>query len=181
MAIHGCDEKHYYYSHKSTCPKGGFNRIDAEVVHRLVLGWLRDIVENGEKFQQLKEEGRRRIGRRISELEKALSSLKKEKADLEEEVELRIQQLVRTSTEKLRKTIEESISGKALSNLLLLPRLALSSRYSKVIRADTFSARALLISFLTILIITSILIIASLLKVQELVWRELLLKMCRKR
>ena len=48
---------------------------------------------------------------KIGELEKALSGLKKEKAKLEAEIELRIQKLVRTDSEKLRKMIEESITS----------------------------------------------------------------------
>jgi len=65
-------KKHYYYSHKHTCKNGGLNRIDAEISHRLVLDWLKDISTNGEKFHRLQEEGRIRIKKRIDFLNKSL-------------------------------------------------------------------------------------------------------------
>ena len=62
-------KRHHYYSHRSTCAKGGLNRINAAVVHDLVLHWLQDIATNGERFRRLQEKGKERNRRRIVDLE----------------------------------------------------------------------------------------------------------------
>jgi len=100
---------HYYYSHKSTCPEGGLNRIDAEITQGLVFEWLRDIEGNGEKFQQLEEQGRERIIQKIAFLEDSLKELETEEADIKEQIDARIQELTRTSSSVVRDSIEKSI------------------------------------------------------------------------
>jgi hypothetical protein len=76
-----------------------------------VLGWLRDIAANGERFRQLQELGRHRIRRKIDELRKSAGSLEEELARLREQIEARIQELTRTRTEAVRASIEKSIAG----------------------------------------------------------------------
>ena len=50
-------KRHRYYSHRTKCPEGGLDRIDAEMAQELVLGWLRDVASNGEKFRELEAQG----------------------------------------------------------------------------------------------------------------------------
>lgn len=102
-------KKYYYYSHKSTCPKGGMNRIDAQIAQGLVLDWLKDIEANGEKFQQLGEEGKKRIRKRIAYLRESFKELETEEIDLKDKIESRIQELTRTSSKVVRDSIEKSI------------------------------------------------------------------------
>lgn len=103
------NKKHYYYSHKNTCKNGGLSGIDAEVTHKLVFDWLDEISNNGEKFNQLKTEGKIRIKRRIDFLNKAIYKLKTEKKALVNEIEARLNELTNTKSEIVKKTIEESI------------------------------------------------------------------------
>ncbi|MCD6412864.1 MAG: recombinase family protein [Elusimicrobia bacterium] len=103
------NKKHYYYSHKNTCKNGGLSGIDAEVTHKLVFDWLDEISNNGEKFNQLKTEGKIRIKRRIDFLNKTLDKLKTEKKSLVNEIEARLNELTNTKSEIVKKTIEESI------------------------------------------------------------------------
>ena len=69
-------KRHHYYSHRSVCPKEGLNRIDANLMHRLILGWLRDISADAEHFEKLRQEGVRHIEQRIEELQTALKRTK---------------------------------------------------------------------------------------------------------
>ena len=68
------NKKHYYYAHKNACKNGGLSGIDAEVTHKLIFDWLDEISNNGEKFNQLKTEGKIRIKRRIDFLNKAIEN-----------------------------------------------------------------------------------------------------------
>jgi hypothetical protein len=102
--------RHRYYSHRTTCSKGGLPRIHAEVAQDLVLGWLRDIAGNGERFRELQAQGRERLGRQLGELRDSLKGLESEGAALKKQVELRIQELTRTRVEAVRDSIEKSIT-----------------------------------------------------------------------
>jgi hypothetical protein len=102
-------KRHRYYSHRTTCSKGGLPRIHAEVAQGLVLGWLHDIAGNGQRFRELQAQGRERLGRQIAELQQSLKGLESEGAALKEQVELRIQELTRTKAEAVRDSIERSI------------------------------------------------------------------------
>jgi hypothetical protein len=102
-------KRHYYYSHKSTCPEGGLNRIDAEITQGLVFDWLRDIEGNGEKFQQLEEKGRERITQKLAFLKDSLKELETEVADIKEQIDARIQELTKAKSEVVRDSIEKSI------------------------------------------------------------------------
>jgi len=108
-AYYSTKKKHYYYSHKYTCKNGELNRIDAEAIHRLVLNWLKDISINGEKFRRLQEEGRIRIKKRIDFLNKSLKELDQEEIRLENEIEARVSELVKTKLKDVKDTIEKSI------------------------------------------------------------------------
>jgi hypothetical protein len=61
-------KRHRYHSHKTKCPEGGLDRMVAEMAQDLVLGWLRDVASNGERFRELETHGRERIGRHIVNL-----------------------------------------------------------------------------------------------------------------
>jgi site-specific DNA recombinase len=102
-------KRHRYYSHRTKCPEGGLDRIDAEMAQELVLSWLRDVASNGQRFQELEAKGRKRIAHHISELRESLRSLETEGAAIEERVEARIQELTKTRTEAVRESIESSI------------------------------------------------------------------------
>ena len=102
-------KRHRYYSHRTKCPEGGLDRIDAEMGQELVLAWLRDVASNGQRFRELEAQGRKRIARHISELRESLRSLETEGAAIEERVEARIQELTKTRTEAVRESIEKSI------------------------------------------------------------------------
>ncbi len=102
-------KRHRYYSHRSTCPEGGLDRIDAETAQELVLGWLRDVAANGKRFRELEAQGKERIGRHIGELRSSLRGLETEDVALQERVEARIQELTKTKTEAVRESIEKSI------------------------------------------------------------------------
>ncbi len=108
-AYSSSDNKHYYYSHKSNCPKGGITRIDAETVHTLVLDWLRDLSENGEWFQRLKEQGKKQIDVRIAFLQESLNKLETETKGIDAEIENRIRELTKTNSDIIRQTIEKSV------------------------------------------------------------------------
>jgi hypothetical protein len=82
-------KRHRYYSHRSKCPKGGLDRIDAEMAQRLVLTWLRDVTSNGERFRELEAQGRKRIAHHIAELRESLRGLEAEGAAIEERVDAR--------------------------------------------------------------------------------------------
>ena len=103
------NKKHYYYSHKNACKNGGLSGIDAEVTHKLIFDWLDEISNNGEKFNQLKTEGKIRIKKRIVFLNKALDKLKTENKALAKEIEARLNELTNTKSEVVKNTIEESI------------------------------------------------------------------------
>ena len=102
-------KRHYYYSHKSICPEGGLNRIDAEITQGLVFDWLRDIEKSGDKFQQLEEQGRERITQKIDFLQDSLKELETEEADIKKQIDTRIQELTKAKSEVVRDSIEKSI------------------------------------------------------------------------
>ena len=102
-------KRHRYYSHRTKCPEGGLDRIDAEMAQELVLAWLRDVASNGERFRELEAQGRKRIAHHIGELRESLRGLETEGAAIEERVEARIQELTKTRTEAVRESIEKSI------------------------------------------------------------------------
>ncbi len=102
-------KRHRYYSHRTKCPEGGLDRIDAEMAQELVLAWLRDVASNGERFRELEAQGRKRIAHHIGELRESLRGLEAEGAAIEERVEARIQELTKTRTEAVRESIEKSI------------------------------------------------------------------------
>jgi hypothetical protein len=102
-------KRHYYYSHKSTCTEGRLNRIDAEITQGLVFDWLKNIEGNGEKFQQLEEQGRERITQKIALLQDSLKELETEVADIKEQIDARIQELTKAKSEVVRDSIEKSI------------------------------------------------------------------------
>ena len=104
-------KRHRYYSHRSTCPKNGHNQIRADLTHTLVLDWLRDIADNGERFEKLREEGVKRIERRIVELRRAIGKTEDEICDLTDQIEARIDALTKATDETIRRTVEESIVG----------------------------------------------------------------------
>jgi site-specific DNA recombinase len=110
-AYSSMSKKHYYYSHKSTCAKGGLNRIDAELVHRLVFDWLKDISTNGKRFKQLQEQGEERLQQELALLQKEQVCLEEKAADINSQVEARIRELIKTDSEIVRKTIEQSIES----------------------------------------------------------------------
>ena len=104
-------KRHRYYSRRSPCPKNGHNQVRADFTHTLVLGWLREIADNGEKFEKLRGEGVKRIKRRIEELRRAIDKTGNEISDLAEQIEARIDALTKATDETIRKTVEESILG----------------------------------------------------------------------
>jgi site-specific DNA recombinase len=108
-AYSSTSKKHYYYSHKSTCAKGGLNRIDAELVHRLVFDWLKDISANGKRFKQLQEKGEERLRQELALLHKERANLEERAEDINSQVEARIRELIKTDSDIVRKTIEQSI------------------------------------------------------------------------
>jgi hypothetical protein len=78
-------KRHRYYSHRTQCPEGGLDRIDAEMMQEFVLGWLRDVASNGERIRELEAQGKERKGtegrwallaRSIAELESLVSKEK---------------------------------------------------------------------------------------------------------
>ena len=75
----------------------------------LVLGWLQDIASNGEKFRELQDQGKERIGRQIGEMREAVGRLEIELKGVKEQIETRIQELTRTRAEPVRESIEQSI------------------------------------------------------------------------
>ena len=102
-------KRHRYYSHRTKCPEGGLDRIDAEMAQQLVLGWLQDVASNGEKFRELEAQGRERIGRQIGELQEESEKLEAELTGVREQIEARIQELTRAKAERVRESIEKSI------------------------------------------------------------------------
>jgi site-specific DNA recombinase len=102
-------KRHRYYSHRSKCPEGGLDRINAEMAQELVLAWLRDVASNGERFRELEAQGKKRIEQCIGELRGSLRELETEGVALQERVEARIQELTKTKTEAVRESIEKSI------------------------------------------------------------------------
>jgi site-specific DNA recombinase len=104
-------KRHRYYSHRSTCPKGGLARVDAEMTQELVLGWLRDVASNGERFRELETQGRERIGQQIAEMRKEAGKLEGELTGLKKQIEARIQELTRARAATVRESIEKSIVG----------------------------------------------------------------------
>jgi len=108
-AYSSTSKKHYYYSHKSTCPKGGLNRIDAELVHKLVFDWLKDISTNGKRFKELQEQGKQRLRKELTLLHKEQANLEDRAEDINSQIEARIRELIKTESEIVRKTIEQSI------------------------------------------------------------------------
>lgn len=102
-------KRHRYYSHRTKCPEGGLDRIDAEMAQELVLGWLRDIASNGERFRELEAQGRERIGLRIGELRRESGKLDAELTGVGRQIEARIQELTRAKAERVRESIEKSI------------------------------------------------------------------------
>jgi DNA invertase Pin-like site-specific DNA recombinase len=102
-------KRHRYYSHRTKCPEGGLDRIDAELAQELELAWLRDVASNGPRFRELEAQGRKRIAHHVGELRESLRSLETEGAAIEERVEARIQELTKTRTEAVRESIEKSI------------------------------------------------------------------------
>jgi DNA invertase Pin-like site-specific DNA recombinase len=95
-------KRHHYYAHATTCPRGGLTRINAGLVHRLILDWLRDIANNGKRFEELRREGVKRIEKRIAELREALDGIETEQTSLAVEIESRIRELIRTEADRLR-------------------------------------------------------------------------------
>jgi site-specific DNA recombinase len=104
-------KRHRYYSHSTTCYKGGLPRIHAEVAQDLVLGWLRDIAGNGERFRELQAQGRERLGRQLGELREELGKREEELSGQRGQIETRIRELTRTKAEAARDSIEKSIVG----------------------------------------------------------------------
>ena len=102
-------KRHRYYSHRTRCPEGGLDRIDAELAQGLVLGWLRDVASNGQRFRELETEGRKRIGHRIGELRQEARKLDAELTCVRRQIEARIQELTRAKAERVRESIEQSI------------------------------------------------------------------------
>jgi hypothetical protein len=108
-AYSSTNKRHYYYSHKGTCKKEGSTRIDAEMVHTIVFDWLRNLADRKEEFKRLQDEGYQWIEEELSQLKEERSRLEVEKADIADQIEIRIQELVKTKSETVRKTIEKSI------------------------------------------------------------------------
>jgi hypothetical protein len=108
-AYSSTSKKHYYYSHKSTCPKGGLNRIDAEIVHMLVFDWLKDISANGERFMRLQEQGKVRLRKELTLLHTEHANLGDRAEDINSQIKARIREFTKTESEIVRKTIEQSI------------------------------------------------------------------------
>ena len=106
-----------YYSHHGPCPKDGPARHGAEIVHRLVLGWLRDIAENGERFAWLKTEASTRMRRLLEELRKEMHRLDRNTAEIDAQTQVRITELTRADVELVRATIESSIARLAEEKL----------------------------------------------------------------
>ena len=104
-------KRHRYYSHRTKCPEGGLDRIDAELAQELVLDWLRDVAFNGGRFRELEAQGRERIGLRIGELRRESGKLDAELTGVGRQIETRIQGLTRAKVERVRESIEKSIVG----------------------------------------------------------------------
>jgi chromosome segregation ATPase len=85
------------------------NRIDAELVHRLVFDWLKDISTNGKRFKELQEKGKERLQQEFALLQKEHVRLEERAADINSQVEARIRELIKTDSQVVRKTIEQSI------------------------------------------------------------------------
>ena len=103
------NRRYHYYAHPGTCPNGGIQRIDARMVNQLVLEWLRDIAENGERFEELRQEGKKRIQHRVTELHAAAARTDEEIAALTTQTDARIDELTRTKADTVRRSIEASI------------------------------------------------------------------------
>ena len=108
-AYSSTDKRHYYYSHKGACSKGGINRIDAETAHPLVFDWLLNVAEEREQFKRLQADGRKRIEAELAQLEEERARLESEKEGIAGQIEARIRELVKTKSETVRKTVEKSI------------------------------------------------------------------------
>ena len=74
-----------------------------------MLGWLRDVASNGERFRELEVQGRKRIARHISELRESLRDLETEDAAIEERVEAPDSGAHQDQAEAVRESIEKSI------------------------------------------------------------------------
>lgn len=71
---------------------------------------MRDIANDGEKFEALRKEGVKHIGKRVRELRAALAELHAEAARAGAEMEARIQELTRIDSLAVRRPIEASIA-----------------------------------------------------------------------
>ena len=76
------DHRCHYYSHRHTCPNGGIVRIGAALIHQLVLGWMRDIANDGQRFEELRKEGAKRVDCRITELQEARTRIDQQMTSL---------------------------------------------------------------------------------------------------
>lgn len=121
--------RHFYYSHTSTCSKGGINRIDAELVHSLIFGWLEDLATDGTYYKQLQEDGKQRIADDISCVQEELQRLETEKTAIAEQIETRIQELVKTDSEIVRSSIEQSIEKLEAGRLEIDGKVSYINRY----------------------------------------------------
>jgi len=74
-----------------------------------VLDCLQDLSSNGERFQQLQEQGKRRLKLRTERLQKTLAELDTEESDLNGRIESRIEELTATRNPAVRESIEKSI------------------------------------------------------------------------
>ena len=101
---------YHYYTHHGVCPKEGAARTDTETVHRLVLEWLGDIANGGDRFEWLKTEATDRLQRAIVELQSALGELDTESIEIDARIEVRITELTRIDVDSVRTTIESSIA-----------------------------------------------------------------------
>ena len=76
-----------------------------------MLGWLNDITGSGEKFRDLQVQEREWINGQIGEIRQAAGYHEAKLSGLREQIESRIQELIRTKVDTVRESIEQSIVG----------------------------------------------------------------------
>lgn len=80
------------------------------MIHRLVLGWLRDIANDGQLFEKLRQEGAKRVNHRITQLQEARTRIDQQKTSLVQKIDARIDELARTKADGIRCSSEASIT-----------------------------------------------------------------------
>jgi site-specific DNA recombinase len=72
----------YYYAHSRHCTSGGLHSIEAEDLHKIIEDWLRTIIQDRDRFNELIEKGRAVLNKQIRDLNSNLKRLDYEEAAL---------------------------------------------------------------------------------------------------